>query len=520
MTAAPHDIDALLDSSALQIAAAVRSRQVSAEEITTASLARARERGPAVGAFVRLTPDLALAQARAVDETIARARREGLRIEGSHVPASEIDAALERLLPLAGVPCPIKDLQEVAGVPIGAGSRVLEQHPVISEADDGTVRLLRQAGTTMIGKSATPEFGFPPYTEPRLGPGGAIVAARTPWDLTRGAGGSSGGAGAAVAAGVTPLAHGSDGGGSIRIPASACGLVGLKPSRGRVSNGPLGVDAHGLATQGVLTRTVRDSAAGLDVLNHSWPGEVMAFWGAGEASMLELVEAVERAGGPDLGRTPRIGLLTQPLSAADAVVHPEAEAAALRAARVLEGLGMVVEPAPVPYTPAEWMAFMPLWAVGAVTLPIGPEAVGLLEPLTQWLREVGDAVTGAQYQVAVADAQRLARKVAAAWGGFDAVLTPTLAGPPEVVGTTRDDADPAAEFENQKRFTPWTSTANIVGAPSISVPIHRAVVDGVELPFGAMLTGRIGQDGLLLQLARLLEIADPWPAPPQLPVAG
>lgn len=477
---------------ALEIAAAVRRGEVSAVEVTTAALGRAERFGPAVGAFVELTPDLALAQARGVDEAVARGDG-GDGISG---------------LELAGVPVPVKDLNQVAGVPLRAGSRVLAAQPIIPEVDDGTVVRLRDAGSVMIGKTATPEFGFPPYTEPRTGPGGAIVAARTPWDLRRGAGGSSGGAAAAVAAGIVPVAHASDGGGSIRIPAASCGIVGFKPSRGLVSTGPWGVDGNGLATQGVVSRTVLDTALALDVLGRGWPGDGPR---AGTGGLL--AAALD---GDDVGavRGLRVGILTTPVVAGDAVVHPEAVAAAERAARTLEAGGAVVASAPVPFTPQEWLAFMPLWSVGALTLPVPDEAEELLEPLTRWLREVGRSVSGADYARAVADAQRVARQVATAWDAFDVVVTPSLAGPPAVVGSIRNDADPARDFSDQKRFTPWTSIANIAGVPSVSLPVHRAVIDGVELPFGAMLTGRLGQDGALLAVARHLELADPWPAPP------
>lgn len=522
------DADEVIALTAREIAAAVRAGEVSAVEVTAASLDRARRLGPVVGAFVTVTEDLALAQAEAVDARIARARREGPTVaggrrDGSRVPPSEADRALEAALPLAGVPCPIKDLHQVAGVPMSAGSAVLAADPVVPPVDDGPVTRLREAGTTMIGKTTTPEFGFPPYTEPRIGPGGAVVAARTPWDLTRGAGGSSGGAAAAVAAGITPVAHASDGGGSIRIPAASCGLVGFKPSRGVVSNGPWAVDGPGIATQGVVTRTVLDTALALDVLRRPWPGEVVP-WLAGEGTR-SFLEDAGLGGEPDRAdpsrghplRGLRIGLLTDPVVVPDAVVHPAARAAAERAARVLADAGLPVEPAPVPFSAEDWMAFMPLWSVTAASLPVPPEAVGGLEPLTRWLRDIGLGVTGVQYQNAVGDAQRVARATAVAWEAFDVVVTPTLAVPPAPVGSIRDP-DPAADFAAQKAFTPWTTIANLTGRPSVSVPVHRAVVAGVELPFGAMLTGRIGEDGTLLGLARLLELADPWPVPP--PVRG
>ncbi|GMA30106.1 hypothetical protein GCM10025875_00980 [Litorihabitans aurantiacus] len=244
------------------------------------------------------------------------------------------------------------------------------------------------------------------------------------------------------------------------------------------------------------------------MLAHGWPGD------SPRAEPGDLLAAARAGEAGDVARGLRVGVLTTPVVAGDAVVHPEAVRAAERAAGTLEAAGAVVEDAPVPFAPEDWLAFMPLWSVGALTLPVPDEAEELLEPLTRWLREVGRSVDGAAYARAVADAQRVARRVATAWGGFDVVVTPSLAGPPAPVGSIRDDADPARDFEDQKRFTPWTSIANIAGLPSVSLPVHRAEVDGARLPFGAMLTGRAGRDGALLGVARLLELADPWPAPP------
>src|SRR5690625_1365709 len=241
-------MSALDELSAVELAAAIARKEVGAVEVTQQALDRAAELNDRVGAFITITPELALEQARAVQRAVAEA--------DDHA----------QLPPLLGVPLPIKDLNQVAGVPMTAGSAALRDF--VPEEDDGVVTLLRRAGTTMIGKTNTPEFGLPPYTEPDVAP-----PARNPWDLSRTAGGSSGGAAAAVAAGITPIAHGSDGGGSIRIPAAACGLVGLKPARGRVSPGPLGTDGAALATNGVITRTVADTAAALDILAHHWTGD-------------------------------------------------------------------------------------------------------------------------------------------------------------------------------------------------------------------------------------------------------
>lgn len=466
--------------SALDLAAAVRAGDVTPAEVLEHTLDRARRLGPEVGAFVHLAEERAAAQAEEAAEELAAVGRSG-------------EAGLP---PLLGVPVPIKDLTQVAGLPFECGSAAFAGN--VAEVDDGVTTLLRAAGTLMVGKTTTPELGLPPYTEPDV-----AAPARTPWDLTRSAGGSSGGAAAAVAAGIVPAAHGSDGGGSLRIPAAACGLVGLKPSRGRVSTGPHGVDGSGLSSNGVLTRTVRDTAALLDVLAQPWPGDQNAPAGP----RTTFLDACDRPTGPV-----RVGLLLEPIST-DAPVAPQAREAAEWAARLLEAAGHHVDVAPVPFAPERWDAFMPLWSVGVLGAAVPQEREGDLVPLTRWMRELGRGVDGARYAEAVADVQRLARVAALAWSAFDVILTPTLAQPPALVGGMRDDADPAADFQAQKEYTPWTSTWNLLGAPSISLPLHRApiVAGGPELPFGAMLGARAGREELLLSLAADLEAADPWP---------
>ena len=458
----------LAELSALQLAAAVRARQVSAVEVAEATLARAEQ--DAWGALVTISPDLALRQAAELDRRLA--------------------ADPEFDLPLLGVPCPIKDLNPVAGVGFEAGAAALRGN--VAEVDDGIVAWLREAGTVMLGKTATPEFGFPCYTEPDGRP-----PAVTPGDRSRSAGGSSGGAAAAVAAGIVPLAQASDGGGSIRIPASSCGLVGLKASRGRISAGPLMTPGPGLGTAGVVSRTVADTAAALDVLAGYRTGDTYL---APAPSESFLAAAARRPSGL------RIGVLTTPVIA-EAEVHPACLAAVDATAGLLQQAGHVLDQAPVPFAVERWDAFTALWTVGAASIPLPPEAEPLLTPLTRWLREEGRRVTALEHAAALAELQRLTREVALAWEGFDLVLTPTLAQPPAPVGSLRDDADPAGDFAAQTRFTPWTSVANLSGLPSISVPVHTAEIDGVRLPIGTMLTGRFGAEETLLAVAATLEEA-------------
>ena len=407
-------------------------------------------------------------------------------------------AAGERL-PLAGVPNPIKDLNPVEGLPWQAGSAAMRG--MVGPADDPIVGWFAEAGTTMLGKTATPEFGLPCYTEPDGRP-----PTVTPWDVTRSAGGSSGGAAAAVAAGIAPIAHASDGGGSIRIPASACGLVGLKVSRGLISPGarPPG---PGLGTEGVVSRTVRDTALALDVLAGARPGDT--YWAplAPGGYLAACERAPERL---------RVGLLTTPVIAADAEVHAACLDAAARAALLLEGLGHEVSEAPVAFAAERWEAFRSVWAVGALGIPLPAEAEPALTPLTRWLRERGRSATGLEYAGAMAAIQVLTREVAQTWADFDVIVSPTLAQPPAPVGSLRDDADPSADFEAQMRFTPWTSVFNLTGRPAISLPLHNARIDGADspvLPIGVMLGAPFGADDVLLGLSAALESVAPWERP-------
>ncbi len=465
----------LTELDALAVARAVREQATTATEVVRAHLGRAERLSEVVGAFARLTPERALAEAAEVDAAVARG---------------------ETSAPLLGVPCPIKDLNPVAGVGWEAGSVVMRGN--LADVDDDIVGWFRAAGTVVLGKTATPEFGLPCYTEPEGAP-----AARTPWDLRRSAGGSSGGAAAAVAAGLAPIAHASDAGGSIRIPASACGLVGLKASRGRISAGRLRAPGPGLGTDGVLSRTVADTAAALDLLSGHGVGET--YHAPAPASTFA------EAAGREPGRL-RIGVLTTPVIA-EADVHPACVEAVTRIAGTLAGLGHDVGDAAVPFPVERWEAFGALWAVGAASIPLPETAEPLLRPLTRWLRERGRHTSGVDYAEAVGAVQRLTVEVAQAWDAWDIVLTPTLAQPPALVGELRDDDDPAADFAAQTRFTPWTSVYNLSGRPAVSLPLHTAVVDGRELPIGVMLGGRFGAEETLVSVAAQLEDVVGWRHP-------
>jgi amidase len=464
----------LHDLTMLDQAAALRHRTVSATELVEHYLRRIEASGDTVGAFVTVTADAAL-RAAADADAAASAAGDGDR-DGTS---------------LRGVPTAIKDLNLTAGVPTTFGSAC--RPPVDLGVDDAVVARLAAAGLISLGKTNTPEFGLPCYTEPDVAP-----PARTPWDLSRSAGGSSGGAGAAVAAGLVPAAQGSDGGGSIRIPSSACGLVGLKPSRGRVSSAPFGVEVTGLSTAGPLARTVRDAAALLDVMAGPVPGD---FTWAPDPPYPSFLAACD-----DEPRALRIGRYRAPVIA-DATVAPECLAAWEATSDALAALGHeVVDQAPT-FTAELVPAFEAVWSAEAARLPITEAEAARCRPLTRWLRDRGLALSGPQLYAALASLRLAARVEIAATGHFDAVLTPTLAQPPAAVGGLRDDGDPAADFEAQKRFTPFTSPYNMTGQPAISLPLHWT---DAGLPIGVQLVGRPHDEATLLRLGAQLEAALPW----------
>jgi amidase len=453
----------LHDLTALEQGEAVRRGEVSPLELVDHYLARDDQ----VGAFVTLTPELARDRA----ELLERSRP-------------------EKTGPLWGVPTAIKDLNLTAGVRTTFGSAAFADF--VPEVSDAVTLAIEDAGLVSLGKTSTPEFGSPCYTEPE-----GLPPAVTPWDRTRMAGGSSGGAAAAVAAGLVPIAQGSDGGGSIRIPASCCGLVGLKPTRGRVSGHPMYGDPVGLGTTGPLARTVRDAAAMLDLLAGRRVGDPT--WAPPPSETF--ASACDR----DPGRL-RIGRLSTPL-VTDTPVDPECLLAYEQASTLLASLGHEVEDVPPPIGPETISVFETCWSVLTALSVVPPESESLLRPLTRWLTERGRAVSGPEFGLAIGELRRVAAGALTALAAYDAVLTPTLASLPLPVGAIRNDDDPAADFEAQKAFTPWTSAWNVTGMPAISLPTHWTA-DG--LPVGVMLAARPAEEDLLLSLAGQVEAAAPW----------
>ena len=464
---------ALHDLTALEQAQAIKTREISPVELAEHYIARSERLSETVGAFITMTPELALQQARDAEQAV-------------------IDAVDPQALPvLHGVVVPVKDLNFLAGVRCTMGSLTYDITPF---GDDHVVARMKQGNVVMTGKTNTPEFGLPCYTEPDVAP-----PARTPWDLSRSAGGSSGGAAAAVAAGLAPVAHASDGGGSIRIPASVCGLVGIKTSRGRTSTGPLRDPVGEFPVNGPVARTVRDAAALLDVLAGAFPDDPYP------APPLLPGETFLHAAGREPGVL-RIGRSATPL-VSDAEVHPDCLEAYESASMLLEELGHVVEDFTPAFPDAMVGTFETVWSVLALLTPVDPARESELQPLTRYLRERGAQVSGIELAQAVSFCRLASRGAIASAAAYDVLLTPTLALPPVPVGYFTAGDDPRVNFERQKAFTPFTAPFNMTGQPAISMPLHWTEAG---LPIGVQLIGRPYDEATLISLAAQLEAARPW----------
>ncbi|MFD7923443.1 amidase [Streptomyces sp. NPDC059740] len=460
----------LHELTALEQAEAVRRGETDPVEIVRHHLERAGRLGPRYGAFVTVTAERALRQA-------ADARR---RL-ATGTPAS----------PLLGSVTAIKDLTPTADAPTSFGSRVFAHH--LPAEDAHTVTLLRRAGTVSIGKTNTPEFGLCCYTDNDL-----VGPARNPWNPELTAGGSSGGAAVAVALGLVAFAHASDGGGSIRIPASACGLFGIKPSRGRVSGGPTAHDITGLAVQGPLARTVRDAAAALDVLARPMPGELPCVppLPPGETYLASTARTPGRL---------RVARYARP--AAGTEVAPECLAAWEHAGEVLLGLGHEVEDVPCPFGPEVTDLFTTVWGVKSLSHAVAPADEEKLRPVTRAWREHGRTITAEQFAAALAGMERAARQAVQATAAYDAVLVPTLATLPRPLHHFDESGDPLTNLHRQSAFSAFTSVSNMTGQPAVNLPLYW---DESGLPVGVSLVGRPADEATLLALSAQLEAACPW----------
>ena len=404
--------------------------------------------------------------------------------------------------PFRGVPFMVKDLYApTAGDPIHNGMRVLRDAGNVASDDVHVTRRYRRAGFVFVGRTNTPELGLLPTTEPL-----AHGPTRNPWDTTRSSGGSSGGSAAAVAAAMVPVAHASDGGGSIRIPASMCGLVGLKVSRGRITLGP-DRDESGLSVNHVVARSVRDSAGLLDVTWGPAPGDMVVAPAPARPYRDEV--------GADPGRL-RVGLLAHDPGGS---LHPDWAAAVRAAATLLESLGHDVEEShpPVLDRPADnFMSFLARWSTGArLSLQVVGRALGReltpddVEPYTWTMAEMANGVTGVDLARALAASAAFTRELAGWWaGGFDLLLTPTLGAPPPRIGELSPLVeDEAAFIQTLTALVPYTTHFNVSGQPAISLPLHWND-DG--LPIGVQLVADYAREDVLFRVAAQLEQAQPW----------
>ncbi len=401
--------------------------------------------------------------------------------------------------PFAGVPFLLKDLGvEYAGAPLRAGSAFLRDY--VSPDDSELVRRYKRAGLIILGKTNTPELGLVPTTEPLLfGP------THNPWDTSRTPGGSSGGSAAAVASGLVPAAHGNDGGGSLRIPASCCGLFGLKPTRARLPVSPGSDIAGALGQDHVLTRSVRDSAALLDAT--AGPDLGAPYWAPPP------VRPFAQEVSADPGHL-RIAFATQTLTGVP--LHPDCVAAVRDAAALCTDLGHeLAEAAPAIDGERLTQAFDTVWAAGCARTLDGLSRLhdreltpALFEPLTWALYDRGRRVSASDYLLAVADLQQASRDVARFLLDYDLWLTPTLGEPPLPLGALAPAPDdPLAGYFRAFAFVPFTPLANASGQPAMSVPLYW---NSEGLPVGVHFLAPFGDEATLFRLAAQLEAARPW----------
>jgi amidase len=462
----------LMFRSASELAGMVRAGEVSASELVALSLERIEELNPRLNAFVEIDGERALAA------------------------AAQVAPGDER--PFAGVPIAIKNNRPVQGLRLTYGCSLMSDH--VADYDHNITRRLKEAGFIVVGSTTLPEYGILPVSEARLfGP------TRNPWDLERTPGGSSGGSAAAVASGMVPVAHGNDGGGSIRIPAACCGLVGLKPSRGRISPAPeLGDSLLGI--DGVLTRTVADTAAILDVLEGYEPGD--ATWAPPPA------EPFAAAAGRDPGPL-RIAATTFP-PIAEAVVDPLCAGAVAEASELLRSLGHTVEEVDPPWRLDGVQALF--GGVFSIHIALSIAYSGMvgakepsaedMEPMSWAIYSMTNHLNAVQGMAMTSQLESFTRSLVAFLEPYDVLLTPALAERPLPLGTLDTSApEPMSTFTRSGLFTPFTPTFNASGQPGISLPLFHGE-DG--LPLGVQLVGRPAGEAGLLALGAQLEAARPW----------
>jgi amidase len=449
---------------AIEQAQLIRRREVSPLELVELYLERIQRLDSQLGSYFTITAELALAEAKAKTEMLTQAN------DASELP------------PFFGVPISVKDLTSVAGVRCTYGVAALRDK--IANYDDGVVVRMKQAGFTILGKTATSELGAFPYTEP---PG--FTPTCNPWNLAYTSGGSSGGAAAAVAAGLCPVAQGSDGLGSIRGPAFCCGVVGIKPTRGRVSWAPVGDHQSGIATNGPIARTVADAAALLDVMAGYITGD--PYWLPD--SQIPFVAAAQQTPAPL-----RIAFATA--IAPFGEVHPLCQQAVLETVQLLEGMGHQIEAGCPDFTGL--FELTKIWQAGVVASGI---PLAALSPMNRWIGE--QSGTAGEYLQAVAQMQVIARRIVAFFEDFDVLVLPVFMHPQIQVG---EWAYLSPEETMQKMIT-WVSPCpafNASGQPAIALP--TGFDPTTALPVGIQLIGRPAAEATLIALAAQIEAAKPW----------
>jgi amidase len=449
-------------ASALEQAGWIRRREVSPRELVTLYLDRIEHYNADLNAFCLVTPELAFEQAAAAERALAS--------DGSSNG------------PLCGVPVSIKDLHSLAGYPTTLGSRAFAGQ--VLDFDYFPVARLKAAGCPIVGKTTTSEFGVRSSTER-----GFHGIARNPWDLEHNAGGSSGGAAAAVAAGLCALSQASDGGGSTRVPAACCGVVGLRPSRGRISNGPFLADIwSGMITHCALGRTVADVAAGLDAMAGHLPGD--PFWSEPEGNYLDSITR------------PTLPLRVSFTTSSEAELDPDVDTCVRQTAAALEELGHAVDEG-APDTSEFKAPLLVVIMANTAALPFADAS--LLEPLNQYIVEGAKKLSAADYVQAVNRIRGLSRAVVAFWDDVDVLVTPTLTKPAPRNGEL--GADPATAFDEYSDWLSFAFPFGCTGQPSISLPLG---LSSTGLPIGVQLVGPPRGEAVLLNLAAQLEHAMPW----------
>lgn len=450
---------------ALQLAESIRAREVSPLEIVNLYLERIDRLNPELGSYFTVTADRAIDLAKSQTEQLAGLNKS------------------QELPPFFGVPIGIKDLTPVAGVPCTYGTQALLGN--ISSYSESVVWRIEAAGFNILGKTATSQIGSLPYTEPE-----GFPPARNPWNLDYTPGGSSGGSAAAVAAGLCAIAQGSDGGGSIRGPASCCGLVGIKPSRGRVSWAPVGDHLSGISANGPLARTVADAAALLDVISGYTTGD--PYW-IPDSNPTFLEASRQKPG------KLRIAFSTDipPVGEAEDICQQ----AVLETVKLLTDLGHDVEPGCPDFT-GLIEPFIAIWQSGAAASGIPGPA---LQPMNRWLLE--RTISAGEYLRAVHQMQVISRRIVGFFEKFDVLVLPTYLHSPIRVG---EWADLSCE-ETLQRIINWIAPCppfNASGLPAIALP---AILDNNGLPVGIQIIGRPAAEATLIALAAQMEAAKPFP---------